>query len=98
MLPLTLALAVALPISSMVHFWPVTAWMTSGPQMNMLAAFDHDDEIRQRGRISRAAGARAGDDGDLRHDAREQDVAEKHLAVAGERIDRLPGCARRRNR
>ena len=36
-LPLTLALAMALPISSIVHFWPVTAWITSGPQMNILA-------------------------------------------------------------
>ena len=34
MLPLTLAWAEELPISSMVHFCPVTAWMTSGPQMN----------------------------------------------------------------
>ena len=49
----------------------------------------HDDEVHQRRRIGGAAGARAGDDRDLRHDAGQQHVAIEHLAVAGERVDAL---------
>ncbi len=49
-------------------------------------ALDHDDEVHQGRRIGRAARARAGDDRDLRHHARDEHVAEEDLAVAGERI------------
>jgi hypothetical protein len=38
------------------------------------------------GRVGRAAGAGAGDDRDLRHEAGEEHVAEEDLAVAGERV------------
>ena len=62
------------------------------------AALDHDDEIHQGRRIGRAARARPGHNGNLRHDAGKQDVAKKHLAVGGERVERLPECARRPNR
>ena len=51
------------------------------------AAFDHDDEIHQRGRISRAASAGSCHNCDLRHDAGKKDVAKKYLAVSGERVE-----------
>ena len=47
----------------------------------------HEDEIGHRRRIDVAAGARAHDDGNLRDDARGDDVALEHLAVAAERRD-----------
>ena len=45
----------------------------------------HDGEVGDRRRIDRAAGARAHDRGDLRHDAGGERVAEKDVGVAAER-------------
>ena len=54
----------------------------------------HDDEVHQRRRVGGTAGARAADDGDLRHDAGHQDVAVEDLAVAGQGVDAfLDACA-----
>ena len=50
-------------------------------------AFDHDGEVGDGRRIDRAAGARAEDHRDLRHDARRQDVAQEDVGVAAERHD-----------
>jgi hypothetical protein len=49
------------------------------------AGFCHNEKIHERRRVGRAAGAGSGDDGDLRDDAGEKDVAEEDLSVAGER-------------
>ena len=49
----------------------------------------HHDEIHQRRRIGRPARAGTAYDGDLRDDARQQDVHVKDGAVAGERVDAL---------
>jgi len=59
-------------------------------------ALDHEDEVGQRGRIHRAAGAGADDDGDLGHYARVLGVAVEDLAVAVEGVDALlyAGAAR----
>ena len=56
----------------------------------------HDQEVGQGRAVGGPAGARPGDDRNLRNDARGQDVAEEHLAVAGKRIVALldPGAAR----
>ncbi len=48
-----------------------------------------DDEVGQGRGVDRATGAGAGDDGDLRHDARQEDILVEHLAVAGQRVDTL---------
>ena len=53
------------------------------------AGFPHDDEIHQRRGISRATGAGAGDHGDLRDDAGEEDIAEEDLSVTGKRENAL---------
>ncbi len=45
----------------------------------------HEDEIGQRGRVDRAAGARAHDGGDLRDHAACERVAQKDIGVAGQR-------------
>ena len=45
----------------------------------------HEDEVGHRRRIDVAAGARPHDHADLRDDARGDDVALEHLAVAAER-------------
>ena len=50
---------------------------------------DHEDEVGHRRRVDGAAGARAEDHRDLRHDARRQHVAVEDAAVAGERDDAL---------
>ena len=50
---------------------------------------DHDREVRDGRRVHRAAGARSEDHGDLRHDARRQDVAQEDLRVAAQRGDAL---------
>ena len=47
----------------------------------------HEDEIGHRRRIDIAAGARTHDHGNLRNDARGDDVALEHLAIAAERRD-----------
>ena len=47
----------------------------------------HDDEVHQRRRIGRAAGAGSGDDRDLRHDPRQQHVVVEDAAIAGQRVD-----------
>ena len=46
---------------------------------------DHDGEVRHRRRVDRATGARPQDDGDLRHDARGEHVAQEDLGVTAER-------------
>ena len=46
-----------------------------------------DDEVGQRRAVGRAAGARAADERDLRHRAREHHVRVEDLAVAGEGVD-----------
>ena len=48
---------------------------------------DHDREVGDRRGVDRAAGARAHDCGDLRHDARRQRVPQKNIRVAGKRQD-----------
>ena len=48
-------------------------------------ALDHDVEVGDRRRIDRAAGARAHDRGDLRHDAGGERVAQEDVGVAAER-------------
>ena len=50
---------------------------------------DHEDEVGDRGRVDRAAGARAHDQADLRDHARALDVAHEHVAVGAERDDAL---------
>ena len=45
----------------------------------------HDDEVGDRRRIDRAAGARPHDGGDLRHDAGGERVAQEDVGVAAER-------------
>ena len=59
-------------------------------------AVDHEDEIGHRRGVDGAAGAWAGDDGDLGDHARGADVAEEDLAVAGQPLDPLldPGPGR----
>ena len=87
MLPLTLALAIG--AADLVHraFLAGHGLDDFRPaDEHVGGALDHDDEVHQGRGIGRAAGAGAGDDRDLRHDARDQHVAEKDLAVAGERI------------
>ena len=49
----------------------------------------HHDEVGHRGRINRTAGAWTHDGGNLRDDARRQNVAEEDIGVAGERDDSL---------
>src|SRR5262249_18982301 len=49
----------------------------------------HQYEVGDRGRVDGAPGARAHDEGDLRHDTRGLDVAPEDLRVAGERDDAL---------
>ena len=99
MLPAMAAWAAAPPRSSSLITSPVAAWITSGPAMNMCAVpSTMIDEVGQGRRVGRAAGAGPGDDRDLRHDARQQRVVVEDLAVARERVARLPGCARRRRR
>ncbi len=49
----------------------------------------HDDEVHQRRRVGRAAGAGAADHRDLRHDAGEQHIRVEHLAIAGKRVHAL---------
>ena len=51
---------------------------------HLSGALRHDDEIGDRGRVHRAARARAKDERKLRNYAREEDVAEEHLAVPPE--------------
>ena len=48
-------------------------------------ALDHDREVRHRRRVDRAAGARPEDDGDLRHDAGGQHVAQEDLGIPAQR-------------
>ena len=43
---------------------------------------DHEHEVRDRGRVHRASGARTQNHADLRHDPRGQRVAQKELRVA----------------
>ena len=50
-------------------------------------ALHHDDEVGDRRRVDRAAGARPHDRGDLRHDTRRERVAKKDVRVAAERDD-----------
>ena len=50
---------------------------------------DHEDEVRDGGRVDGAARARAHDQGDLRDHARAADVAEEDVAVGAERHDAL---------
>ena len=59
-------------------------------------AIDHQDEVGDRGRVHRAAGARPHDRRQLRHDAAGQHVAQEDVGVAGERLDALldPRAAR----
>ena len=45
---------------------------------------DHEDEVRQRGRVGRAAGGRPEYGGYLGHDSRRPRVAKEYLAVAGQ--------------
>ena len=52
-------------------------------------AAHHVDEVGDRGRVHRAAGARPEDGGDLRHDAGGQRVAQEDVGVAAERDDAL---------
>ncbi len=52
-------------------------------------ALDHHGEVGHRGRVHRAAGARAEDHRDLGHHARREDVAQEDLRVAAERRDAL---------
>ncbi len=52
-------------------------------------ALGHEDEIGDRRRVDGAAGARAHDEADLRHDARRLHVAPEDLGVARERDDTL---------
>ena len=47
----------------------------------------HEDEVGERGRVDRAAGARSHHCRDLRDDAGRQRVAQEDLGVAGERDD-----------
>ncbi len=49
------------------------------------AVFHHENEIGHGRGVNRAAGARAHDDRDLRHHARGQDIALKHISVAAQR-------------
>ena len=49
----------------------------------------HEDEVGHRRRVDGAAGARAEDHRDLRHDARRQHVAVEDPAVAGQADDAL---------
>mmetsp|Transcript_27766 Transcript_27766/g.51710 ORF Transcript_27766/g.51710 Transcript_27766/m.51710 type:complete len:605 (+) Transcript_27766:2391-4205(+) len=49
--------------------------------------FDHKDKVGHRGAIDRATGTGAHYDADLRHDARGNDIALKHFAVAGQAVD-----------
>ena len=59
-------------------------------------ALDHDREVGDRRRVHRAAGTRAHDHRQLRHDARRQRVAQEDVGVAAERHDALldPGATR----
>ena len=50
-------------------------------------AAHHVDEVGDRRRVDRAAGAGAEDRGDLRHDARGERVAQEDVGVAAERDD-----------
>jgi len=76
----------------------------SGDRLDHLWASDehvgvllgHDDVVHQRRRIRRATGAGTGDDGDLRHHARQQHVVIEHLAVAGQSIHRFLDAGARR--
>src|ERR1035437_8415253 len=49
----------------------------------------HDDEVRHRRRIDRAAGARSHDCGNLRNHSRRQYVAQKNIRIACQRHDAL---------
>ena len=59
-------------------------------------ALDHDDEVRDRRRIHRSAGARPHDERELRHDAGGQGVAQEDVGIAAEAHDALldPRAAR----
>ena len=59
-------------------------------------ALDHEHEVRDRGRVDGAAGARPHDERDLRDDAGRLHVPPEDLGVAGERHDALldPRAAR----
>ena len=46
---------------------------------------DHEDEVGDGGGVDRASGAGAHDGGDLRDDARRENVAQKDVGVTGER-------------
>ena len=73
--------------------------ITSGPVTNMwLVPSTMMREVGDGGRVHRAAGARAHDGRDLRHDARGERVAQEHVGVGAERDARPPGCARRPSR
>ncbi len=50
---------------------------------------DHEDEVGDRGRVDRAARARAHDQADLRDHARALHVAHEHVAIGAERDDAL---------
>ena len=52
-------------------------------------AVDHDDEVGDRRRVHRTAGARAHHQRDLRHDPRRQRVAQEDVGVAAEADDAL---------
>ena len=46
----------------------------------------HDHEVHERGRIRRAAGTGAQNDGNLRHNAGQQNVVVEHVSITGQRV------------
>ena len=57
----------------------------------------HDDEVHQRRRVGGTAGARAADDGDLRHDAGQSGRCGRRRRRSRKAHRPPPGCGRRRN-
>ena len=76
------------PSSSIVTSSCVTVFTTFGPgDEHVRRAAHHVDEVGDRRRIHRAAGARPEDRRDLRHDAGGERVAQEDVGVAAERDD-----------
>ena len=76
------------PSCSIVTSSCVTVFTTFGPgHEHVRRAAHHVDEVGDRRRIHRAAGARPEDRRDLRHDARRERVAQEDVGVSAERDD-----------
>ena len=56
---------------------------------HIAAALAHQDEVGQRGRINRAAGARSENSRDLRDNARSEDVALEDFGITGQTVHAL---------